>query len=95
MYFFGRFRTLRFVGITIQKSGRLVFQSMLANETDQWTVHVVKDFGPVGREGMVTIEAEGRLEARSLNLRAVSLVVDPVGLLSLDGQGLLAGNLLK
>ena len=80
-------RQLRFVGITIQKTGRLVLDSEAANESDVWSIDVVKDLGPVYREGIVTVEGDGLLQARSLSLNAVSLVVDPVGKISLNGQG--------
>lgn len=85
-------RDLTFVGITIQKNGRLVLESAPSNESNQWNINIVKDYGPVGREGIVTIEGEGRMEARSLMLKAESIVVDPVGVLTLDGKGELAGK---
>jgi len=78
--------------MTIQKNGRLLLKSAPSNESDQWNIDVIKDYGPVGREGLVTIEGEGRIEARSLKLKAESIVVDPVGLLTLDGEGELAGK---
>lgn len=70
----------------------MVLQSAQSNASDQWNIDVIKDYGPVGREGMVTIEGEGRLEARSLSLKAESIVVDPVGVLYLDGKGELSGK---
>ena len=85
-------RSLNFVGITVQKTSRLIMNSILGNESDGWTIEVTKDRGPVYREGVVTIEGDGRFEARSLTLKAVSLVVDPRGLLTLDRKGYLAGK---
>lgn len=90
--FFGSPRYLRFVGITVQKSGRLVFMSTPTNESDQWTVEVRKDHGPIYREGVVTIQSGGYVKARSLAIKAVSLVVDSDGLLTLDGQGHVNGK---
>lgn len=82
---------LKFVGVTVQKTGRLLLKSAPANQSDVWVVEVVKDVGAVYRDGVVTVEGDGLFEARSLNLMAVSLVVDPAGRLSLDGQGYTGG----
>lgn len=86
-------RNLNFVGITVQKTSRLLLKSGLGDESDGWTIEVTKDYGPVYREGMVTIEGDGMFEARSLTIKAESLVVDPRGKLTLDGQGYLAGKI--
>jgi len=87
-------RNLNFVGITVQKTSRLLLKSMLGDESDGWTIEVTKDYGPVYREGVVTIEGDGTFEARSLTMKAQSLVVDLRGKLKLDGQGYLAGKVL-
>ena len=87
-------RNLNFVGITVQKTSRLFLKSMLGDESDGWTIEVTKDYGPVYREGVVTIEGDGTFEARSLTMKAQSLVVDLRGKLKLDGQGYLAGKAL-
>ena len=86
-------RFLKFVGMTIQKNGRLEYMSMADNESDKWTVEVMKGIGPVYRDGVFTIEAEGRVTARTLHVIAESLVVDPGGYLLLDGKGYPAGKL--
>lgn len=84
-------RFLRFVGMTIQKNGRLEYMSRPNNESDKWIVEVVKGVGPVHRDGLVTVEAEGKVTATSLHITAESLVVDPEGYLLLDGKGYPAG----
>ena len=85
-------RNLNFVGITVQKTSRLIMKSMVGNESDGWTIEVARDHGPVYREGVVTIEGDGLFEARSLKVKAVSLVIDLRGKLILDGKGYLAGK---
>ncbi|KAJ7340196.1 hypothetical protein OS493_002927 [Desmophyllum pertusum] len=76
----------------LQKTSRLLLDSNLGDESDGWTIEVAKEYGPVYREGVVTIEGDGTFEARSLILKAESLVVDPLGKLTLDGKGYLAGT---
>lgn len=87
-------RSLNFVGITVQKTSRLLLKSNSGDESDGWNIEVTKDYGPAYREGVVTIEGDGTFEARSLTLKAESLVVDPRGTLTLDKQGYLAGKVL-
>ena len=85
-------RTLNFVGITVQKTSRLILKSNVGNESDGWTVEVAKDHGPVYREGVVTIEGDGSFEARWLKVKALSLIVDHRGKLTLDEKGYTAGK---
>ena len=85
-------RYLNFVGITVQKSGRLVLNSLRGNESDGWTVEVTKDHGPVYREGVVTIEGDGVFEVQCVTLKAESLVIDPAGKVNLDGKGYVGGK---
>lgn len=66
--------------------------STLKNESDQWMVEVEKDAGPIYRKGLVTVENGGRIETRSLWLKAVSLSVESGGTLTLDGKGSIAGK---
>ena len=85
-------RNLNFVGITVQKTSRLILNSMAGNESDGWTVEITKDHGPIYRDGMVTIEGDGLFEARSLKIKSLSLTVDQRGKLALDGKGYEAGK---
>lgn len=85
-------RNLNFVGITVQKTSRLILNSIAGNESDGWTVEITKDHGLIYREGMVTIEGDGSFEARSLTIKALSLTVDQRGKLTLDGKGYEAGK---
>ena len=88
-------RNLNFVGMTVQKTSRLLLKSNLTNESDGWTIEVTKDYGPVYRDGVVTIEGDGRIEARALTIKAESLIVDPRGKLTLDGKEYFAGKLFN
>ena len=88
-------RNLNFVGITVQKTSRLILNSMAGNESDGWTVEITKDHGPIYRDGMVTIEGDGLFEARSLKIKSVSLTVDQRGKLALDGKGCEAGKTVE
>ena len=88
-------RNLNFVGITVQKTGRLILNSMAGNESDGWTVEITKDYGPIYRDGMVTIEGDGLFEARSLKIKSLSLTVDQRGKLALDGKGYEAGKTVE
>ena len=88
-------RNLNFVGITVQKTSRLILNSMAGNESDGWTVEITKDHGPIYRDGMVTIEGDGLFEARSLKLKSLSLTVDQRGKLALDGKGYEAGKTVE
>jgi len=88
-------RNLTFVGITVQKTSRLILNSMAGNESDGWTVEIKKDHGPIYRDGMVTIEGDGLFEARSLKIKSLSLTVDQRGKLALDGKGYEAGKTVE
>ena len=88
-------RNLNFVGITVQKTSRLILNSMVGNESDGWTVEITKDHGPIYRDGMVTIEGDGLFEARSLKIKSLSLTVDQRGKLALDGKGYEAGKTVE
>ena len=88
-------RNLNFVGITVQKTSRLILNSMAGNESDGWTVEITKDYGPIYRDGMVTIEGDGLFEARSLKIKSLSLTVDQRGKLALDGKGYEAGKTVE
>ena len=88
-------RNLNFVGITVQKTSRLILNSMVGNESDGWTLEITKDHGPIYREGMVTIEGDGLVEARSLKIKSLSLTVDQRGKLALDGKGYEAGKTVE
>ena len=88
-------RNLNFVGITVQKTSRLILNSMAGNESDGWTVEITKDRGPIYRDGMVTIEGDGLFEARSLKIKSLSLTVDQRGKLALDGKGYEAGKTVE
>ena len=88
-------RNLYFVGITVQKTSRLILNSMAGNESDGWTVEITKDHGPIYRDGMVTIEGDGLFEARSLKIKSLSLTVDQRGKLALDGKGYEAGKTVE
>ena len=88
-------RNLNFVGITVQKTSRLILNSMAGNESDGWTVEITKDYGPIYRDGMVTIEGDGLFEARSLKIKSRSLTVDQRGKLALDGKGYEAGKTVE
>jgi hypothetical protein len=85
-------RSLTFVGITIQKKGKLIFESEYANTTDLWDINLLVDAGPLRRDGKLTVEGGGILEARRLRIRSETLDVQYAGLINLDGQGYLAGN---
>lgn len=85
-------RDLKFVGITVQKTSQLIVNSNAENVSDGWIIDVAKDHGTVYREGVVTIEGDGSFIARSLTLKAVSLVVDLRGILTLNGKGYIAGK---
>ena len=84
-------RSLTFVGITIQKRGRLVFESEYGNITDRWTINLLADRGPIRRDGKLTVQGGGILEARRLRIRAEFLDVQYAGIINLDGQGYNAG----
>ena len=88
-------RNLNFVGITVQKTSRLILNSMAGNESDGWTVEIKKDHGPIYRDGVVTIEGDGLFEARSLKIKSLSLTVDQRGKLALDGKGYEAGKTVE
>ena len=88
-------RNLNFVGITVQKTSRLILNSMAGNESDGWTVEITKDHGPIYRDGMVTIEGDGLFQARSLKIKSLSLTVDQRGKLALDGKGYEAGKTVE
>ena len=88
-------RNLNFVGITVQKTSRLILNSMAGNESDGWTVEITKDRGPIYRDGTVTIEGDGLFEARSLKIKSRSLTVDQRGKLALDGKGYEAGKTVE
>ena len=88
-------RNLNFVGITVQKTSRLILNSVAGNESDGWTVEITKDHGPIYRDGMVTIEGDGLFEARSLKIKSLSLTVDQRGKLALDGKGYEAGKTVE
>ena len=88
-------RNLNFVGITVQKTSQLILNSNAENVSDGWTIEVAKNHGPVYREGVVTIEGDGSFVARWMTLKAVSVVVDLRGKLTLDGKGYLAGKILS
>ena len=88
-------RNLNFVGITVQKTSRLILNSMAGNESDGWTVEITKDHGPIYRDGMVTIEGDGLFEARSVKIKSLSLTVDQRGKLALDGKGYEAGKTVE
>ena len=88
-------RNLNFVGITVQKTSRLILNSMAGNESDGWTVEITKDRGPIYRDGTVTIEGDGLFEARSLKIKSLSLTVDQRGKLALDGKGYEAGKTVE
>lgn len=85
-------RLLTFVGITIQKTGRLVLESGYGNVTDRWSVHLLTDVGPLRRDGKLTVEGGGLLETRSLLIRAQALDVQYGGLINLNGKGFIAGK---
>ena len=88
-------RDLNFVGITVQKTSRLILNSMAGNESDGWTVEIKKDHGPIYRDGVVMIEGDGLFEARSLKIKSLSLTVDQRGKLALDGKGYEAGKTVE
>ena len=88
-------RSLTFVGITIQKKGRLILESEYGNTTDRWDINLFVDTGPVRRDGKLTVEGGGILETRRLRIRAESLDVQYAGLINLNGQGYMAGNMNK
>ena len=88
-------RNLNFVGVTVQKTSRLILNSMAGNESDGWTVEITKDHGPIYRDGMVTIEGDGLFEARSVKIKSLSLTVDQRGKLALDGKGYEAGKTVE
>lgn len=66
--------------------------STIHNKSDQWVVEVSKDHGPLYRNGHVTIEYLGQIEARSLWIKAVSVFVEADGKLILDEQGNVGGK---
>ena len=88
-------RDLNFVGITVQKTSRLILNSMAGNESDGWTVEIKKDHGPIYRDGVVMIEGDGLFEARSLKIKSLSLTVDQRGKLALDGKGYETGKTVE
>ncbi|PIK55159.1 Tenascin-X [Apostichopus japonicus] len=79
-------REVGFVGITVQDSGRLIFNSHYGEADDTWVVTVSKDEGPYKRDGSVTIEGGGRLTARNLHVIAESVHIEAGGLLTLEGR---------
>lgn len=85
-------RSLTFVGITIQKKGKLVFQSKYGNTSDRWNINLKKGLGPLRRDGKLTVEGGGHLEARCLKLSAESVDVHYEGYVDLNGQGYIAGE---
>jgi hypothetical protein len=88
-------RSLTFVGITIQKKGRLIFESEYGNTTDRWDINLFADTGPLRRDGKLTVEGGGILETRRLLINAESLDVQYAGLIDLNGQGYIAGNVSR
>ena len=88
-------RTLTFVGVTIQKRGRLVFESEYGNTTDRWDVNLLTDAGPLRRDGKLSVEGGGVLEAKRLQIRAEFIDVQYAGVISLNGQGYLAGKFVQ
>ena len=85
-------RSLTFVGITIQKKGRLIFESEYGNMTDRWDIKLFVNTGPLRRNGKLTVEGGGIMETRRLRIRAESIDVQYAGLINLDGQGYIAGS---
>ena len=85
-------RSLTLVGITVQKKGRLVFQSEYDNTTNRWDVNLIADAGPLRRDGKLTVEGGGVIDTRLLRIRAESLDAQYAGLINLNGQGYRAGN---
>ena len=88
-------RTLTFVGITIQKRGKLVFESEYGNTTDRWEVNLLTDSGPLRRDGKLTVEGGGVLEAKRLQIVAEFIDVQYAGLINLNGQGYAAGKFIQ
>lgn len=88
-------RTLTFVGLTIQKKGRLIFESEYGNTTDRWVVNLLTDVGPLRRDGKLTVEGGGVIEARRLQIVAEFIDVQYAGLIDLNGQGYNAGKFLQ
>lgn len=84
-------RSLTFVGITIQKKGRLIFESEYGNTTDIWDLKLRVDSGPLRRDGKLSVEGDGVLETRRLRIQAESLDVQHAGVIDLNGQGYGAG----
>ena len=85
-------RSLKFVGVTIQKTGRLQLESAYGNHSNDWEINIGKDIGPLRREGKFTIEGGGIMEARRLGISAQTLEVKYGGLLALIGKGFTAGE---
>ena len=86
-------RSLTFVGITIQKAARMVLESAPDNISDpRWDINLLPDVGPLRRDGKLTVEGDGTLEAGRLLIRARSLYVQHGGLISLNGKGFRAGK---
>jgi hypothetical protein len=88
-------RSLTFVGITIQKKGRLILESEYGNTTDRWNINLFADAGPLRRDGKLTVEGGGILETRRLRINAESVDVQYAGLIDLNGQGYVAGNMRR
>ena len=84
-------RSLTFVGITIQKKGRLIFETKYGNMTDIWDLNLISDTGPLRRDGRLTVEGDGILISRRLRIRAEFIDVQHAGNINLNGQGYVAG----
>ncbi|XP_071506021.1 uncharacterized protein [Diadema antillarum] len=85
------YRSLQFVGITIQDGGILQLDSQYNSTQDSWHITVSPGIGEGQRSGTVTVEGGGLLTARALVLETHSLVIDEGGLLSAEGLGLSVG----
>lgn len=85
------FITFRFVGLTIQKTGLLNLQSGQNDENDKWRIEIYKGSGLGARDGVLTVEGGGQLEARNLDLYAYKCEVDVDGWINLDRKGFNAG----
>ena len=80
--------------MTIQKTGMLILLSESNNEQDKWLLEVSKGFGEGMRDGILTVEGGGKLEARNLDLFAYRCEIDADGWINLDRKGFSAGNFL-
>ena len=87
-----RLYLFRFVGLTIQKTGLLNLLSAQNDENDKWRLEIYKGSGLGMRDGILTVEGGGRLDARNLDLQAYKCEVDVDGWINLDRQGFSAGK---